>query len=598
MNILIALSQRSVTGAEVYGVTVADELIKRGHNVVIVSDTLTKKTNAKFIPIPFNQRSLVDRIKHVKCLLKIIKEYDIQIVHANSRASSWSCALACFFANIPLITSTHGRQPVHLSRKLIKGFGRKSICVCENIQTQIVNELGYPKEKTILLRNPVDATLFKYRNKKEANLNKIIVSLIGRLGGPKGDVAYDVIKHLSVEKNIFINVIGGETIPERFKEFANKENVNFVGFVNNVQDYIADSDVVIGAGRVSVEAILSGRPTIAVGEAIYEGLVTKQSLNKAISSNFGDINVTKETVFDYSQLKEDVLNALKLSDAELLYLKNIVSSEFSLTNIIDSIEKIYSKEYVEFKQYEMPIIMYHRIIENDSEIGVHGTYVTKEKFRAQLQYLKDNGYQTVTFKDLKDNNYKKRFNKGNKFIVLTFDDGYEDNYQVAFPILKEFGFKAVIFLLSDSTYNKWDTDNPQKPEKTFPLMTDEMIQEMMQYGIEFGIHTKTHPRLNQIPLHEARNEILESKKTLEERFKYKFITFAYPYGNLNEKVKAIVKESGVEFAVATDSGDIPFDSDLMQIRRIALFPGNSLFTFKRKVSGKYNFIKVKREQKH
>ena len=66
---------------------------------------------------------------------------------------------------------------------------------------------------------------------------------------------------------------------------------------------------------------------------------------------------------------------------------------------------------------------------------------------------------------------------------------------------------------------------------------------------------------------------------------------------LNEDVKRLVKESGVSFAVATDSGDVVFDKDLFQIRRIGIFPGNSMLIFMRKVSGRYNFIKMRREQK-
>lgn len=597
MNILMALSQLEVTGAEVYAVTIADALIKRGNNVTIVSDTLTKKTNAKYIPIAFNKRKLKDRVSHVKSLLKIIKENDIQIVHANSRASSWSCALACKIAKIPLITTTHGRQPVHMSRKLIKGFGLRSICVCENIQKQITCDLGFDKNKTTLLRNPVDASSFIFTKRDEHDNDIINVSLIGRLSGPKGEVAFNVLDKIKEHKNIHINVIGGKDIPDNFKDFKNYENINFVGFINNVDEYIKKSDVVIGAGRVAIEGILSGRPVIAIGEAIYEGLLCKDNIKKALGSNFGDINTVKATDFHFDRLIDDIKKAQDLKDDDLVYLKDLIAHEFDFNQIIDSIEKLYSKEYVLYTKKEMPIIMYHRVIDDTKDIGVHGTYLTQEKFRSHLQYLKDNGYQTVTFKDLDNNNYKKRFDKGNKFVILTFDDGYVDNYKVAFPILKEFGFKAVIFLLSNSTYNKWDAENPVNPEKKFDLMSDKQIKEMMDYGIEFGAHTMHHPFLATIDINEAKEEIEKSIKDLEARFNYKITTFAYPYGNLNHEVKKLVENTSVKFAVATDSGDICFDSDLMQIRRIGIFPGISLFGFKRKVSGKYNFIKIKREKK-
>lgn len=602
MNVLMALSQREVTGAEVYAVTIADELISRGHKVFVVSDTLTKPCKATYFPIPFNQRSYLSRLKQVRQVIKIIKDNDIQVVHAHSRASSWICSIACKIAKIPFISSTHGRQPVHLSRKINKSFGSCTICVCENIKEQIVNELNVNPAITELYRNPINDQdfLFQLSDKQGLGLEHfatIKVTLVGRLSGPKGDVAFEVLERIKDHSNIHINVVGGSELPEKFQKFLNYPNINFVGYVNNVPDFIKNSDVVIGAGRSAVEGLLMGRPTIAIGEALYEGLVTKDNIASALASNFGDINKVKETHFYYERLIDDIYHAVAMSSDELTHLFEVVQKEFSLNNIVDAIEHIYAREYVKTKHYEIPVIMYHRVASSEQEHGIHGTYIDKDKFINHLKYLKSRNYQTVTFEELANNKYKERFNKGNKWVILTFDDGYVDNYTTAFPLLKEYGFKAVIFLLSESKYNSWDADDKERPEKRFDLMNDEQIKEMMDYGIEFGIHTKNHPRLSQLPLSEAKEQIFESKAALEQRFNKKFITFAYPYGDLNEDVKRLVKESGVSFAVATDSGDVVFDKDLFQIRRIGIFPGNSMLTFMRKVSGRYNFIKMRREQK-
>ena len=612
MNILMALSQREITGAEVYAATLTEQLMKRGHKVVIVSDTLTVKSDALFIPLAFNERSLADRFSHVRTLCRIIKEHDIQVVHAHSRASAWSCAIACKLCRIPLITTTHGRQPVHLSRKINKSFGVKSICVCENIRTQICNDLGYAQKNTILLRNPVDATAFNFtpkstsehegdnalKSNNQDGKHEILVALVGRLSGPKGDVAYEVLSKLSEHKHIQVQIIGSKFIPERFNKFENLENVHFLGYRTDVPELMKKADVIIGAGRVGIEAMLTGRPLIAVGEAIYEGLVTKANIGAVLSSNFGDINSINETHLDFSKLKDDVEAAVKLTSDELADLKDIIKHEFDMERIINTVEQLYSRTYVEYKRYEMPIIMYHRVVDSPDEVGVHGTYVTKELFKKHMQLLKDNGYRTVTFKELaEDHLLTKRFDKGNKFVVLTFDDGYEDNYRVMFPILKEFGAKAVIFLLSESKYNEWDVNNPHNPEKRFDLMSEEQVKEMAAYGVEFGAHTKTHPYLSSLPIEEAREQIVQCKQKLEQTYGQPFITFAYPYGDLNDEVKSEVRKAGFTFAVSTDSGEINVDSDLFQIRRIGIFPRNSMLTFRRKISGYYNFIKMRREEK-
>lgn len=595
MNILMALSQLEVTGAEVYGTVLSDELIRRGNRVYIVSDTLTKPTNAQYEKIEFNKRKLKDRVSQVKKLLKIIKEKDIQVVHAHSRASSWSCAIACRIAKIPLITTIHGRQPVHLSRKLVKAFGDYSLSVCENIREHIITDLKVKPENITVLRNMINTT--EYQKSSFVNIEKTqkVISIIGRLSGPKGDVTYNLLDILHRRKDFKIQVIGGKEVPSRFKKFTG--NVEFLGYVNNVSEKIRESSIVIGAGRVAVEGILCEVPVLAIGEAEFVGIVTLDKLNTALKSNFGDISLNHAPTFRWTDIIPEIDKGFNINKEDLKSLRKKVIEEFSLESIVENIEKIYQREIVKKRRYEMPVIMYHRVIKDETEKGVHGTYVTVEQFEEQMKYLKKKGYETVTFKDLLNNRYKQRFDKDKKWIMLTFDDGYEDNYENAFPILKKYQFKGIIYILDGIEYNKWDVENSENPEKRFTLMNRDELLEMQNYGIEFGGHTCTHPRLTELSLEETKTEVINSKFNIEKTIGRELLSFAYPYGSLNEEIKKIPQEIGYRFAVATDSGSIVFSDDLFEIRRIGIFPTNNLFNFKRKVSGKYNFIKVKREEK-
>ncbi|MGL5088728.1 MAG: polysaccharide deacetylase family protein [Cetobacterium sp.] len=595
MNILMALSQLEVTGAEVYGTVLSNELIKRGNNVYIVSDTLTKPTNAQYRKIEFNRRKLSDRINQVKALLKIIKEKDIEVVHAHSRASSWSCSIACKIAKIPLITTIHGRQPVHLSRKLVKAFGDYSLSVCENIRDHIVNDLNVKPKNITVLRNMINTNEYQKQSSEQKLKSEKVISIIGRLSGPKGDVTYNLLDILHRRKDFKIQVIGGKDVPQRFKKFNG--NVEFLGYVNNVSEKIKESSIVIGAGRVAVEAILSEVPVLAIGEAEFIGIVTKERLSTALKSNFGDISLNTTPLFRWTDVIPEIDKGFNVNKADLTILREKVMKEFSLDDIVLKIENIYQQEIIKKRKYEMPVIMYHRVIKDESEKGVHGTYVTIKQFEEQMKHLKMKGYETITFKDMLKNKYKDRFHKNKKWIMLTFDDGYKDNYENAFPILKKYGFKSIIYILDGIKYNKWDVDDKNNPEKELPLMSTEELLEMKEYGIEFGGHTSTHPKLAQIGNEKMKKEIIDSKNNIEKTIGETLLSFAYPYGDLNEEVKNIVKEAGYEFAVSTDSGDINFSEDLLQIRRIGIFPTNNIFNFKRKVSGKYNFIKIKREEK-
>ena len=595
MNILMALSQLEITGAEVYATTIADELIARGNKVFIVSDTLTVPTKAEYIKLEFNKRSLGKRINHIKTLYKFIKDNDIHIVHAHSRASSWSCQLACKLAGIPLITTTHGRQPVHFSRKLIKAFGDYSIAVCENIKKHMVDDIGFAENKISVITNPIN---FEEIEIDALSKDKKIISIVGRLSGPKGDVAYDLLEILTDEnilKDFKVRIIGGKEVPERFLKFKDK-GIDFIGYISDLQAKMKESNIVIGAGRVAFEAMLNEVSVIAVGETEYMGAINKETLSKSLASNFGDIGAMKYPKIEKNILLEDIKKSLDLSIEEKKELKKLVYDETNLKNIVDKIEKKYFDLYVDKKKYEVPVVMYHRVINKSENEGIHGTYIYENIFREHMKYLKDNNFSVITFEDLNNIGWRNRFDKNKKYIIITFDDGYVDNYELAFPILKEFNFKATIFLMGESTYNEWDVK--ADGEKSFPLMSVEMIKEMQDYGIEFGAHTFNHPKLNKLSNDEIKHQIVDVKKPLEEKIGREIITFAYPYGILNDYAKKMVEEAGYTFGVATDSGSVCLSDDLYQIRRIAIFPNTNLFSFKRKVKGNYNFIKIKRENKN
>ncbi len=594
MNILMALSQLEVTGAEVYAATLSDRLIKKGHKVFIVSDTFTKETEGEYHKLEFNKRSLGRRLSQVKFLVDFIKKNDIQIAHAHSRASSWVTSIACKITNIPLISTVHGRQPVHLSRKLIKAFGDYSFAVCENIRDHLVNDLGVKDEKIEILRNGID--IDSYIETPLPKNEKKIISIIGRLSGPKGEVTYKLLDKTLDLDCYHVRIIGGKNLPDKFKKFSSK--VEFLGYVSNIPKVIEESDLVIGAGRVAVEAILSGRPLLAIGEAKSIGVITKENVQDALDSNFGDIGVRLEEGFDWDRMPKDIEEAFELNENELHEIRHKVKKEFDLKKIVRNLEIAYQRQIVLKRKSEIPVLMYHRVIKDISEKGVHGTYVTVEQFEEHMKILKNMGYETVTFEDFLHNRFKQRFNKNKKQIMITFDDGYVDNYDYAFPILKKYEFKAIIYLVSHLDYNKWDVENINNPEKKFQLMSKEQLLDMAKYGIEFGGHTKTHVKLSRIEVEEARDEIFESKESLENLLDTKLISFAYPYGDLNDRVKQIAEEAGYKFAVATDSGSVCFSDDLFQIRRIGIFPTITNLGFKRKIKGNYNFIKIKREQKN
>ncbi len=589
MNILMALSQLEVTGAEVYATTVGDELVNRGHHVVYVSDTLTKPHKGPFFSLRFNKRSIPRRFWHVAYLIYLIRKHNIQLVHAHSRASSWSCHIACKLTGTPMVTTVHGRQPVHASRKKFHAMGDKALPVCEAIRDQLNQDLSVPLEEMEVSRNGIHTSEFQWQ--PAPNNTKPVISIIGRLTGPKGGLCYKLLNECIDTAKYDVRVISGSEITERFRPFTS--NVAFPGYTNDVQQVMAESDLIIGAGRVAMEALLCGRPTLAIGEASCIGLVNGDNIQQAMATNFGDIG-PKDLDIDFSKVADIVEAAVKSTHCEP-EVNQRVKDSYDLTLVVDQLENTYQTVYVEKLQREVPVIMYHRFIRDDSEKGVHGTYMHVDMLEKHFKLLKRMGFETLTFKDLADNGLIHRLEYGKRYIILTVDDGYKDNYELLLPLLKKYNFKAVIYVVTGESFNRWDVEVPENPDKSVPLMSTEQLKALHDSGcVEIGGHTLTHPRLSTLSDQEQKEQIEINKQQLEELLQSKLCSFAYPYGDHNQSSKNISQEAGYEFAVATDSGPLAIHQDKYQIRRIAIFPKTDVFGLWRKVRGNYTFRKFKK----
>lgn len=162
----------------------------------------------------------------------------------------------------------------------------------------------------------------------------------------------------------------------------------------------------------------------------------------------------------------------------------------------------------------LPILMYHSISSGNS------LRVPKSEFAAHMKWLKDNGYVTLSPKEayqvLATNS-----TPSEKYVLITFDDGYTDNYTKAFPILKEYGMKATIFMIEQSI---------GRPHH----LTDAQMDDMMAHGISIESHTIHHLELNRLTQKQQEEELKGSKVFFDQRFSQQTIMVSYPVGRYNE----------------------------------------------------------------
>ena len=224
--------------------------------------------------------------------------------------------------------------------------------------------------------------------------------------------------------------------------------------------------------------------------------------------------------------------------------------------------------------------MYHSIIDD------HNDSVSIISFQKQMILMKKMGYQTINFKELNNNNSNKKF-------IITFDDGYENIFLNAFPILKKLGFNATCFIVTNKIgqYNDWDINNNNF--KKMKLMNLDQINEWVLNGFDVGSHSMDHLDLPKLNKEEKVNQIFNSKKFLNDMLNINTETFAYPYGSYDIESSDIVKRY-YEFAVTTRRSRYikeKFNNELLP--RIPISKDDNLLKFFLKIKTPYEDIKFK-----
>ena len=211
----------------------------------------------------------------------------------------------------------------------------------------------------------------------------------------------------------------------------------------------------------------------------------------------------------------------------------------------------YRSDAAPAKQANVPILLYHHIAElpaGASSVQRRWT-LSPEKFSDQMQWIDEHGFHPVTMAQL-SGTLKHDLSLPVKPIVISFDDGWKDQYRAAFPILKKYNFRATFFIITDSVghsaYMNWD-----------------QVSRLSDSGMDIESHSCTHSRLSILLPQQAWREIHDSKRILENHLHKPVSVFAYPFGSYDDKVISLVKEAGFDTAVTVNglNGGYPFRAD-------------------------------------
>jgi peptidoglycan/xylan/chitin deacetylase (PgdA/CDA1 family) len=247
------------------------------------------------------------------------------------------------------------------------------------------------------------------------------------------------------------------------------------------------------------------------------------------------------------------------------------------------IKKIIAKFWPSRYRTGVLILNYHSINPN------HKFSTQPADFEAQMKYVSEN-FKVIRLKDVYNPDLK------GLNLVISFDDGFSDNYQYAYPILKKYNLKATIFLVSDFIINNLDITKDWAPYHGLAPLKLEEIKEMSDSGlIDFGSHGKTHDQVSSFSQERLRNELIESKQKIEQIVNKSIDCYAFPFGQKKQRgdfSMDFFASLGFKQVCTTDWGINKNLSSSCFLKRIRIDAADSLLDFRRKIAGRWDFVKL------
>ena len=247
--------------------------------------------------------------------------------------------------------------------------------------------------------------------------------------------------------------------------------------------------------------------------------------------------------------------------------------------IVFSMKYAWWKPAVDWKRPR--VLMYHMVREHIDGAKFNKLRVKPAEFEKQVAWMKAEGFHFVTMQELVENWGK----HPEKTVAITFDDGYLDNLENAYPILEKYQAKATIYVVVDrhdrdwSTYKKAHHNSGELARE--PKLNDQQVQFLAQSGVvEIGSHTLTHANLDKLDAVACLSELLDSKQLLEQLTGKSVNSFAYPFGIYSQRDVDFAQQVGYSNAVTTKEGIDGVNPDFMQLQRIKISGKDSMFAVK------------------
>lgn len=202
---------------------------------------------------------------------------------------------------------------------------------------------------------------------------------------------------------------------------------------------------------------------------------------------------------------------------------------------------------------DIPVLLYHRV----GDTKGHMTVTTK-RFATDLENLKEMGFSTITLDLFRQYMADPETPLPENPLMISFDDGYQDNYLNAYPLLREYGMTAAFYIITGMVGEE-------------DRLTSAHIREMAANGMSIGSHTVSHRELGELETEEAAAELSLSRLYLEGLLQRSVNFVAYPKGSYNEFTAKLANESAYNGGFSVEYGTCSHSSNPYALRRIPVF---------------------------
>lgn len=362
-NVLLATMSLDIGGAETHIVELAKGLKKEGFHVVVASnggvfENDLASSGIKHYTVPLHNKRPDNVYKSYKKLQQIIIENKIDLVHAHARIPGYICNMLHKKMNFAFVTTAHGTWKTGGGLRYITRWGQKTIAVSQDVKKYLLDNYKIDENNIKVTINGVDTEKFSpsvdYKNIiKEFNIpdDSFKVTYVSRIDKDREIILENILqvlpKLIAEIENLQFFIIGGGSILQTIKEAADNINkdagknaVIVTGSRMDINKFNAMTDLFIGFGRSSLEAMASSKPVMIAGNQGYIGLLDDSNIDIAIKTNFSGRG---QGMPDVERFSRDIMSVVKMPQEQRnslgSFCRRTVEQQYSISKMVaDNIE--------------------------------------------------------------------------------------------------------------------------------------------------------------------------------------------------------------------------------------------------------------------